>query len=108
MGFGEYRMANGSKPSDWNRDQTLATIRGIRVEGSMPAASVSARAAGRRVTGSAVDCNRDPAAGLVVRLERRQGRRWVSAGRTVVSPAGRFSVPARRAGRYRAGVGTWT
>ncbi len=105
MGFGEYRMANGSKPSDWNREQVLETIRGVRVEGSMPAARLSARAAGRRLLGSAADCNGDPAAALAVRLERRNGRRWVAAGRGVTSSSGRFSVAARRAGTYRAVVG---
>jgi hypothetical protein len=105
MGFGEYRMANGSKPSDWNREQVLATIRGIRLEGSMPAARLAARAAGRRVTGSARDCTGAPSAGLAVTLERRVGRRWVRAGRGTTSPVGAFAVAARSAGTYRTVVG---
>lgn len=105
MGFGEYRI-KGMKPTQWNREQVLATIRGISLDGSLPAARVSARASGRRVVGSAVDCNGHPAAGLVIRLERRSGRRWVDAGRGTASPAGRFTLPARKPGSYRAVVGS--
>jgi hypothetical protein len=106
MGFGEYRMANGSKPSDWNREQLLATIRGISLAGSLPASRVSARAVGRRVTGSARDCTRAPSAGLQVTLERRVGRRWVRAARGRTSAAGAFALRARSAGTYRAVVGS--
>jgi hypothetical protein len=106
MGFGEYRMANGTAPTVWNREQVLATIRGISVEGSLPAGRVVARAARRRVTGAATDCNRHPVAAVPVRIERQSGRRWVRAATGRTSATGTFSLPARSAGRYRAVVGT--
>lgn len=105
MGFGEYRMANGSLPSVWNREQVLATMRAVSLEGSLPAARVAARASGRRVTGSASDCNGHAAAGLPARLERRNGRRWVRAASGTASATGTFSLAARAAGTYRAVVG---
>jgi len=105
MGFGEYRMANGTLPSAWNRQQVLATVQGISVEGSLPAGRVVARASGRRVTGSVTDCNRHASAGLPARLERQSGRRWVRAAAGTTSAAGTFSLAARGAGTYRAVVG---
>ena len=104
MGFGEYRMAKGQPPTVWNREQVLATIRGISVEGSLPG-RVLARSLRRRVTGSAADCNGHPLAGAPVRLERQSGRRWVRAASGTTSVTGTFSVPARKSGTYRAVVG---
>jgi hypothetical protein len=105
MGFGEYRMSNGSLPSVWNRQQVLATVQGISVEGSLPAARVAARVSGRRVTGSVTDCNRHVAAGMAVRLQRQSGRRWVPAAAGTTSATGSYSLPARTAGTYRVSAG---
>lgn len=105
MGFGDYRMANGQRPSDWNREQVLATIRGVSVDGSLPAARVAARGARGRVTGAVTDCNRDPVASLPVRLERRVGRRWVRAAGGRTSATGTYSLRAKP-GTYRVAAGT--
>ena len=105
MGFGQYRMANGQAPTVWNREQVLATIRGVSVEGSLPAGRVAARAAGRRVAGSVLDCNRHAVAGMRATLERRNGRRWVRTASGTTTAAGTFSLPARAAGTYRVVVG---
>jgi hypothetical protein len=105
MGFGEYRI-KGMAPTAWNREQVLTTLRGISLEGSLPASRVAARAAGRRVTGSAADCNGHAVAGVRVRLERRSGKRWVRAGAGTTSATGTFSLRARAAGTYRAVVGS--
>lgn len=104
MGFGEYRI-KGMAPTQWNREQVLATIQGISLEGSLPAARLTARAAGRRVTGSATDCNRGPVAAVPARLERRSGKRWVRASSGRTTAAGTFSLSARSAGTYRVVVG---
>lgn len=105
MGFGEYRMANGTLPSAWNRQQVMLTAEQVSLEGSLPPGRVAARAAGRRVTGSATDCNRHPVAAVAVRLERQSGRRWVRAAAGRTTATGTFSLPARAAGTYRAVVG---
>ncbi len=105
MGFGEYRMANGSLPSAWNREQVLLTAQQVALEGSLPAGRVTARAAGRRVTGTATDCNQHPVGAVAVRLERQSRRRWVRAATGRTSATGTFSLPARAAGTYRAVVG---
>ena len=104
MGFGEY-MIMGTKPTLWNRDQVLATIRGISVEGSLPASRLVARSAGRRVGGTARDCTGQASAGVTVQLERRSGRRWVRAAAGKTTTAGSFSLPARVAGIYRVSAG---
>jgi hypothetical protein len=105
MGFGEY-VIRGMRPTVWNRIQVMTTIERIRVDGSMPAARVAARAAGRRVSGTATDCNGHPVAGEAVRLERLVGRRWVRAAAGRTTATGAFALPARAAGLYRAVVGS--
>lgn len=105
MGFGEYRMANGQAPTVWNREQTLATMRGISLDGNLPAANVAVRAAGRSVVGTATDCYRAPIAGTAATLERRGGKRWVRAARATTNAAGAATLHARAAGTYRIVVG---
>jgi hypothetical protein len=105
MGFGEYRMANGSAPTVWNRQQVVATMQAVGVEGSLPAARIAARAAGRRVTGTVSDCNRHAVASTPVRLERRSGRRWVRAAAASTTATGAYSLAARVPGTYRVTVG---
>ena len=106
MGFGEYRMTNGTLPSAWNRQQVLLTAQEVSVEGSLPAGRVSARATRRRVAGVATDCNSHPVAAVAVRLERQSGRRWVRATAGKTTATGTFSLSVRAAGTYRAVVGS--
>ncbi|MEX0675049.1 MAG: hypothetical protein WD067_09760 [Gaiellaceae bacterium] len=106
MGFGEYRMADGSKPTAWNRAQVLATIQGVSVDGSMPAARLTAARRGRAIAGRAADCNGHPAAGLAVKLERRVGKRWVRAATGRTRADGSYSLPAKEAGPFRVVVGS--
>jgi hypothetical protein len=107
IGFGEY-LINGRRPTDWNAEKAMQSIRGVRLEGNRPAARVTAAARGRRVSGRVADCNAHPLAGLTVQLQRRAGRSWrkVSSGRT--GAGGTYSLAARSAGTYRARAGTRT
>jgi hypothetical protein len=105
IGFGEY-LINGRRPTDWNAEKAMQSIRGVRLEGNRPAARVSAAARGRRVSGRVADCNAHPLAGLTVQLQRRAGRAWrkVTSGRT--GAGGTYSLAARSAGTYRVLAGT--
>lgn len=106
MGFGEYRMADGSKPTAWNRAQVLATIQGLSVDGSMPAARLTAARRGKAIAGRVTDCNRHPAAALAVKLERQVGRRWVRAAVGRTRADGAYSLAAKGAGPFRVVVGS--
>ncbi len=107
IGFGEY-LINGRRPTDWNAEKAMQSIRGVRLEGNRPAARVTAAARGRRVSGRVADCNAHPLAGLTVQLQRRAGRSWrkVSSGRT--EAGGTYSLAVRSAGTYRVRAGTRT
>jgi hypothetical protein len=107
IGFGEYRI-NGMRPTEWNAQKAMESIRGVRLEGNRSATRVTAAARGRRVSGRVADCDAHPLAGLTVQLQRRTGRAWrtVSSGRTTA--AGTYSLAARSAGTYRARGGTRT
>lgn len=104
MGFGEY-VIMGTKPTIWNREQVLATIRGISVDGSMPAARLTAARRGRAIAGRATDCNGHAGAGLAVKLERRVGKRWTLAARGKTRADGSYSLAAKGAGPFRAVIG---
>jgi hypothetical protein len=104
IGFGEY-LINGMRPTDWNAEKGMQSIRGVRLEGNRPASRVTAAARGRRVTGRVADCSAHPLAGLTVQLQRRSGRRWVRAAAGRTTAAGTFSLRARAPGTYRAVVG---
>ena len=72
----------------------------------MPAARLTAARRGKAIAGRVTDCNRHPAAGLAVKLQRRVGKRWLraAAGRTRVD--GSYSLPAKGAGPFRIVVGS--
>lgn len=97
------RSAQGPVASTaWHRQKSRQALEGIRLEGSLPPARVSARGSARRVTGAVRDSFGHPVAGARIALERRIGRRWrrVAAGTTGV--IGAYAVRARQRGRYRA------
>lgn len=105
MGFGEYYVKGSIKPTDWNREQVMTTLRGIALDGNLPAARVTARRSGRAIVGAVADCTRRPVAGQVITLQRRSGAAWKAAGRGTTRANGAYSVPARVAGVYRVLVG---
>ena len=105
IGFGDYLVKGSVKPTVWNREQLRFAIDGVRLEGPLPVARLTAAARGRRVTGRASDCHAHPVAGARVTLERRVGRRWARAGTRSTGPLGTYAVPARRPGLYRVAVG---
>jgi hypothetical protein len=105
MGFGEYYVKGTEKPSVWNRARVLEALTLVRLDGNLPAASLTATRRGRVVSGRATDCFGAPHAGARVTLERQVGRRWVRAAVGATTPTGAYSVRTRRPGRYRAAVG---
>lgn len=107
MGYGEYRI-NGMRPTDWNAEKGMESIRGVRLEGNRPAKRVTAAARGRRVSGRVSDCNAHPLAGLAVQLQRRTGRSWRTVSSARTSAGGTYSLAARSAGTYRVRAGTRT
>jgi|SRR5581483_109062 len=106
MGYGDYLVKSSVKPTVWNRDQLLAAVQGVTLEGNLPLAQLAAAGGARAVTGRLVDCNGAPLAGQIVRLERKSGRAWKPAatGRTTVS--GTYTLSARPAGSYRVAAGS--
>jgi hypothetical protein len=105
MGFGDYRMESGDRPTAWNRRKVEETLAALALEGSLPAARVAARAAGRVVAGTVSDCKRAPVAGTALVVERRVRGRWlrVRSGRT--DAAGAFRLPVRTPGVHRVRAG---
>ena len=91
----------GIPVATWHRGTARAALGQVRVEGNLPPARVTARSRAGRVTGSVTDGYGHPDAGVMVRLERRAGRRWraVRSGRTAA--AGSYSLRTRGSGTYR-------
>jgi hypothetical protein len=98
--FGDYTV-KGVLASTWNRDQATTALAGIALEGNLPPARVTARAAGRRVRGAVSDSLGGPLAGVRVTLERRSGARWRSAATGSTTATGTYSLAALRPGSYR-------
>jgi hypothetical protein len=106
MGFGEY-VIEGMKPTEWNRIQVLETFKGMRLEGNLPAARLTATRRGATIAGRATDCNRAPLAAQALRLERQVGRTWRAAGRGKTKADGSYALAAPRGGGpYRVVAGT--
>lgn len=89
---GQY-MVNGVLASTWNRQQTDASLQGVRLDGYLPAASLTAHASGRVVTGVLRDCVQHPMPGVRVRAGGRSG---------VTNSAGAYRIVVKRAGTVRA------
>jgi hypothetical protein len=107
IGFGEY-LINGMRPTDWNTEKGMQSIRGVRLEGNRPAARLTRAVRGRRVSGRVADCSAHPLAGLGVQLQRRAGRSWRTVSSARTSASGTYSLAARSAGTYRVRAGTRT
>jgi hypothetical protein len=104
MGFGEY-LINGTRPTVWNAAKAMQAIRGISLEGNRPGTRVTARRRGAAIAGNVIDCANHPLAGHAVRLERKTGGVWRSAGTGKTGAAGTYSLAARGAGVYRVVAG---
>jgi hypothetical protein len=85
----------------WHRRTAHDALTGIRVEGNLPPARVTARRIGRRARGSVTDVNGHPLVAARVALERRVGSRWRVVSRGKTSATGAFSLGLRAAGLYR-------
>jgi hypothetical protein len=104
IGFGEY-VINGRRPTDWNAEKAVESIRGIRLEGLRPTSRVTVSARRRTVTGRVVDCDGHPSA-TAVKLQRRSGRTWRTVGSARTSATGAYTLRAPSAGTYRVHTGT--
>ncbi len=92
--------------STWNGLQATTSLGNVVLIGNLPPASVSARAtsARRKVAGKVKDLFSHPLVGQSVRLQRKVGRRWQSAGSDSTSSSGGYSIRVSRSGVYRAKV----
>lgn len=96
---------NGVSSDVWHPQTALAALGRVVVDGNLPAARVTARAQGRRVSGQVSDGFGHPLVGVRVALERRIGRRWHRAGSASTDAAGSYGARAGR-GLIRAAVGS--
>jgi Carboxypeptidase regulatory-like domain len=86
---------------EWHRRVARQALEGIRVEGNLPPARVTARRSGRTVRGSVTDVNGHPLVAAAVVLERKTGSRWRVASRGKTSPRGAFALRLRAPGLQR-------
>jgi hypothetical protein len=94
-------LVKGSVPArQWNHDRALEALGQVALEGYLPIGRVTARAAGRSVTGAVRDCRGDPMAGIELRLLR--GRAVVARARAAAD--GAYRLVARSPGTYRVTV----
>lgn len=91
----------GTTPAkQWNHDHALAAAQGVKLDGPLPGARISAHAVGRRIIGRVTDCG----GGLQhvpVALQRRAGSGWAAAGRAVTGPGGTFILASAASDSYR-------
>lgn len=90
-------LVEGTPASTWNHDRALEALAQVALEGHLPLGRVTARAAGRAVTGTVRDCRGDALAGIDVRL--LSGRTVVA--RTKAAANGTYRLASPRAGTYR-------
>jgi hypothetical protein len=93
-------LVEGVPAKTWNHDHALAALRQVSLEGYLPAGRITARAAGRTVSGVVRDCRGDPMAGIDVRL--LSGRSVVA--RAKAAAGGKYRLAAPGSGSYRVEV----
>jgi len=93
-------LVDGVPARQWNHDRALEALAQVALEGHLPLGRLTARAAGRAVTGTVRDCRGDAMAGIDVRL--LSGRAVVA--RTKAAANGTFRLSAPRPGSYRVEV----
>lgn len=93
-------LVDGTPAKTWNHDRAVEALAQVTLDGHLPAGRVTARTAGRTVSGVVKDCRGDPMAGIDVRL--------LSGGATVAKTKaavnGTYRLTAPRAGAYRVEV----
>ena len=94
-------LISGTPTKQWNHDRAVEALAQVTLEGYLPLGRVTARAAGRTVTGTVRDCRGDPMAGIDVRLLRGS----VTVSRARAAANGSYRLAARAAGTYRVTVG---
>lgn len=91
-------FVGGNVPAaQWNHDRALAGLRQVALVGYLPVGRLTARAAGRTITGTVRDCQGHPMAGLELRLLTGNA----TVARTRAAANGTFRLVARAPGTYR-------
>lgn len=93
-------VIEGTPAKTWNHDRALDALAQVALEGHLPLGRITARAAGRAVTGTVRDCRGDALAGIDVRL--LNGRSVVARAKAAASGSYRFTAPGP--GSYRVEV----
>lgn len=93
-------LVDGTPAKTWNHDRALEALAQVALVGHLPAGRVTARAAGRAVSGTVRDCRGDAMAGIEVRLA--SGRATVA--RTKATANGSYRLNAPGPGSYRVEV----
>jgi hypothetical protein len=97
------RSAQGPVPAaTWHRQTSARAVQGLRLQGNLPPARVTARGLAARVAGTVRDSFGHPVSRATLVLQRRAGRAWrrVAASRT--TRRGAYAIRVRRRGQYRA------
>lgn len=93
-------LVDGVPARTWNRDRALDALKQVALVGHLPPGRVTARAAGRAVSGAVRDCRGDPMAGIDVRLVSGN----TTVARTRVAANGSYRLTAPDPGSYRVEV----
>jgi hypothetical protein len=94
-------LVKGVPALDWNHDHAIDALRQVTLDGYLRPGRLTARAAGRSITGAARDCRGDPMAGIPVRL--LSGSKAVATTKAAANGSYRLRAPGP--GTYRVAVG---
>ena len=95
QGFGTYVVDDGTDVQAWDRAHIVDSLKGVVLDGPLPAGRLTAVVRGRVVTGTVRDCAGHPAPGAVV---------FVGKKRAVTTAAGAFTVRVAAPGSYLVSV----
>jgi hypothetical protein len=84
-------LVEGTPSGDWNRARAVDALGTISLDGYLPAGRVTARAAGRTVTGTVRDCRNHSMPGIQVRLMR--GNAVAARARAAANGSYRLTAP---------------
>jgi hypothetical protein len=90
-------LVKGTPSGDWNRAHALDAFGAISLDGYLPVGRVTARTAGRSITGTVRDCRQHPMPGIQVRLMRGNA----VAARARAAADGSYRLTAPGPGAYR-------
>jgi hypothetical protein len=91
----------GTPVSQWQRTGVTSALQSVQLEGNLPPARVTVRARSGRVLGEVTDSFGHFLAGVGVKLERREGRRWRAVRSGVTDRDARYTLRAPGKGTYR-------